>query len=73
MLVPVTGDYMYTCIVSKAAARPTSAGLRGLKGCFCPVDGRMETRLGYIRLDRPESMEGEVLRCHLFSPLTIKG
>ena len=69
-MVPVTGDYMY--IVSKAAARPTSAGLRGLKGCFCPVDGRLETLLGYIRLDPCESMEDEFLRCHLFSPLTIK-
>ena len=32
-------------IVSKAAARPTSAGLRGIKGYFCSVDGRIETLL----------------------------
>ena len=59
-LVPSTGDD----IVIKVAVRLASAG--GLKDCFCSVDDRMETLFGYIRLNRPELVEGEFLRCHLF-------
>ena len=59
-LVPSTGDD----IVNKVAVRLASAG--GLKDCFCSVDDRMETLFGYIRLNRPELVEGEFLRCHLF-------
>ena len=66
-MVPATGDD----VVNKVVVWLASAG--GLKDCFCSVDDRMETLFGYIRLNRPELVEGEFLRCHLFLPLTNKG
>ena len=36
------------------------------------VADRMETLLGFIRLNRHKSVEGEFLLCHLLLPLTIK-
>ena len=39
---------------------------------LCSVADRMETLLGFIRLNRHKSVEGEFLHCHLLLPLTIK-